>query len=268
MKDTVGSVFQCIHFVDKKEGLENDLKFSYVMNPISIAQLLVAKAIHQDFNFGSLSTKRNSITSDIISWVESNNKFGEGDHSKNTLVNGDTMFHVNKGIVVFKMDALDNGYIRNCRVYNTHNFGLKGKLGSNEYNSRISKSHPLATYNGYGGANTRAFSLASSHKVILENCEVGNLVSENGMAIGVDVHLASSNIQIDGLIIREITSNDSDIRISPLYDPTNNPIAIGVRQTSTVINLQTKNCHIDMKYSDNKVSKYIPRFDIVREDVM
>lgn len=267
MNDPIGAVFQCIHFVNRKEGLEEELKFSYVMNPIAIAQLLVAKAIHQNFNFGSLSTKRNSITPDIIEWAESNRKFGDGDHSKNTLVNGDSMFHVNKGVVVFKMDALDTGYLRNCRVYNTHNFGLKGKLGSDEYNARIGKSHPLATYNGYGGANTRAFSLASSHRVVLENCEVGNLISENGMAVGVDVHLASSDIQINGLIIREITSNDSDPRISDLYDPTNSAVAIGVRETNTVINLTTQNCHIDMKYNDNKLNKYIPRFDIVREDI-
>tara|TARA_B110000908_G_scaffold172283_1_gene238782 strand:+ start:2412 stop:4478 length:2067 start_codon:yes stop_codon:yes gene_type:complete len=268
MNDPVGSTFQCIHFASTNE---DHLKFSYVMNPIAISQLLITKAIQQSFDFGSLSIKRNTITSDIVEWAESNRIFGDGSHSKKTIVNGDSMHHVNKGIVVFKMDALDNGYFHNCRVYNTHNKGLKGKLANsdnNAYNARIGKSHTSATYNGYGGANTRGFSFASSSSIIVDNCEIGNLTANNGMAIGCDIHLASSNITLNGLIIRDIISRDLDPRKSTIYDPTPTAVAIGIRQTNTVINMMTKNCNIDMKQIGTTIEKYVPRFDIVKEDIV
>lgn len=270
MNDPIGAILQIIHFANRSPEKEALLKFSYVMNPIALAQLVVAKAINGGFNFGNLSTKRNTITNDIISWTESNNTFGTGTHSKKTTCNGDSMHHVNKGIVVFKMDALDRGYLYNCRVFNVENLGLKGKLadGNDAYNNSLGKSNASATYNGYGGANARAFSLASSRYVKLENCEVNTLTVQNGLAIGCDIHLDTSDIHILNMSIKDVISYDSTPVISYDADPTPRAAAIGIRRTNTTYNIHVDKCNINMERNLAALVKYVPRYDQVNEIVM
>ena len=115
MKDPVGSVFQTVN----REGqlsngayltINNDN--TYKGNVVSDAQLAVVKAIADGFNFGHLSTTRNSIDSSIVDWANGQTTW----NSLNIkyLGNGDSMFHVNKGVVIFKMDASENVYMENC----------------------------------------------------------------------------------------------------------------------------------------------------------
>ena len=49
--------------------------------------------------------KRNSISKRTLEWAESGKSLL--DINVNYLFNGDSMFHVNKGLITFKLDAVD-----------------------------------------------------------------------------------------------------------------------------------------------------------------
>ena len=58
--------------------------------------------------------------------------------------NGDSMFHVNKGVVVFKMDGSENICMEDCHCYNISNNGKIGSTLCNDnilYKNKIGKSH-------------------------------------------------------------------------------------------------------------------------------
>ena len=114
------------------------------------------------------------------------------------LCNGDSMFHVNKGVIGFKMDACENLIMRNCMVNHIENkgdLGLAG-IGHKEYDLGQSKSHVDATYTGYGGCATRAWSIASGRNISLLNCDTTCCISCYGHAYGIDLHLNTRNVLI------------------------------------------------------------------------
>jgi hypothetical protein len=88
------------------------------------------------------------------------------------------------------------------------------------------------------------------------------------MAIGCDIHLDSSNIDLEGFKVEDICAYDADSKLSLTEDPTNVPVAIGIRHTRGTHDINIKNCNIDMVFrGDNIINKNIPAFDIVRENI-
>lgn len=53
--------------------------------------------------------------------------------SLNYLCNGDAMFHVNKGIIGYKLDGVKNIYLYNIELENVINIGNKGSSLNGDY---------------------------------------------------------------------------------------------------------------------------------------
>ena len=221
-KDPVGSVFQTQNTYNE-ELLTITSEGIYKGNAVANAQLYVSKAIknNEKFFMGKPANetpcvKRNSISQRTLDWAENGEKIINT--NINYLFNGDSMFHVNKGLVTFKLDAIDGLYVNNCILTKLHNKTIvyphgKASLVSWDpdtnanlssvqkknyilYSNGLGKSHLSATYNGSAGHNIRGWSLSSSRNCLIKNCVTRNVKSELGKAIGYDVHQDSDNIYI------------------------------------------------------------------------
>ena len=209
--DAVGAAFQLFNRHPETNELitvssEDKSQAEYTGNAISNAQAIVAKAVLDGW-FGnggsgcraSLDTSRLSIMQETVNWIEA--APGSEDAKLSTLVsnmdhpafvcNGDTMFHVNKGVVGFKMDGTGRLRMRRCRAKRVTNFGRPGSTIC-EYDT-TEKSHPLALLTGYGGTDARGFTFAGSENVNVKECSVEQVISDWGSAVGFDYFGNSKN---------------------------------------------------------------------------
>ena len=258
MNDPVGAVFQTQNTYNGEllTIYENGL---YKGTSISDAQLLVAKAIHNGFEF-SLSTKRNSISERVIEWVDEIASMEEIDgpgiyesdmhpqlsvYNRFTFIgNGDCMHHVNKGLVCYKMDAGENIYMENCNINKCKNIGLMGSKLANDniaYKNILGTSHGKSTKFGYTGCNARGISVCSSKNVYISNSEIRNISSDYGKVVGVDVHEISENVFVDTCQTICLKAGVlSDIELLD-ENPTVRPIAIGYRDGDKAKNVVFNN---------------------------
>ena len=231
MNDPIGSVFQTVN----REGqlsngayltINNDN--TYKGNVVSDAQLAVVKAIADGFNFGHLSTTRNSIDTSIVDWANGQTTWSS--LNIKYLGNGDSMFHVNKGVVIFKMDASENVYMENCNCYLVKNTGLMGSNLANDnvvYKNKMGVSHPNATYYGYGGSNVRGYSFCTTKNTYVYQCSVRDIESSYGYVYGYDVHRNSVDATIEEAEVMKLVSG-SEAKIDDYNNnPTPLPISVG-----------------------------------------
>eukprot|EP00755_Sulcionema_specki_P035672 Sspe_Gene.2484::Locus_823_Transcript_2_2_Confidence_0.667_Length_2008::g.2484::m.2484 len=211
--DAVGAVFQVFNRHPKTwvpvTMTTDDAEWArYKGNVLANGQAVVAKAVLAGFFSTSsaprhscrntLDVSRLSITRETLDWVEGRTPALQGVLGKlpNTGVvcNTDTMFHVNKGVVGFKMDAGHHVTMRNVEASNLINFGAKGNSKLCAY-SATDKSHPAATLDGYNGADVRGFSFSGSEKVRVWRASVTNAEAAWGSVVGYDVHGGSTDIE-------------------------------------------------------------------------
>jgi hypothetical protein len=228
--DPIGAVFQTQNkdadgnWVTATDGI------TYVGNVVSNAQAMLAKAILEGANLTPLNVSRNSITTATLNWVGNSIPLTDVVNNLEFKCNGDAMFHVNKGVIGFKLDATDYIYMNNCRSVNVSNIGTIGSsLCAADYKNKVGKSHPSATYYGYCGANTRGWSFSSSSHVTLDSCGAVNISSSYGSAYGFDVHQHGNDIEFLNCEATEIHAGNADGNDLTNYqsNPTEFPVAYG-----------------------------------------
>ena len=193
----------------------------YTGNPVANAQAFVAKAqLNGDYASSSLDLSRQSISPSILSWVESNSGFESLDDIGATyLCNGDSMFHVDKGVIAFKMDAAQNLSLKNTSVSGLKNLGAEGSSLCGDY--RGGKSHPGATLNGYGGSTVRAYTFSGTQGALVVDASVRGLSSAGGTAIGFDILTDSSDIRLVSTSVVDVDAASAGTMApnSPTKDP-------------------------------------------------
>ncbi len=227
--DAVGAVFQ-VRNLHPDTGVPvtvtsaDDSTAEYTGNVVANAQALVAKAAaHGDFATSPLDISRLNIPPSVVDWVE-------GEAGSETLAaigvtylcNGDSMFHVNKGAIGFKMDGASGVVLANTSVHGLVNHGLAGSSTCGDYSN--SHSHPAATLYGYGGAAVRGYSFSGSEDVRVVNASAHGLNAYGGTAIGFDVMTNSSGITLSRALATSMTYG-----WVPPNSPTATPEAIGFK---------------------------------------
>ena len=174
--------------------VSDDATATYTGNVVANAQALVAKAeLAGDFASCFLDVSRQSITQEIIDWIENEDTLADllaGPTDE--ICNGDTMFHVQKGVIGFKLDGGNKVKLSKTSVSNLDNLGGIGSEVCGDY----VKSHPAATLDGYGGARVRGYSVSGSTKVTLKRPVVTGLAALNGSVYGIDVLTDSSKVTV------------------------------------------------------------------------
>jgi hypothetical protein len=231
--DPVGAVFQLRNrHPDTKAPITisslDDARAVYVGNVVANAQALVAKAfLNGEFDGSPLDLSRLNITRKVLDFVEA----APGKEVLASLVpseadylcNGDSMFHVNKGVIAFKMDA-----VKGVRLNETSATGI-ANLGDGGLNicGSYDKSHPKATLSGYGGAAARGYTFAGSTRVRVKNSRIADLRARTGSAIGYDILTDSRKVRIENASVQAV---DAGAEYAPDTDgPNGPPIAAAFR---------------------------------------
>ena len=242
-KGPVGAVLQT-HNTDPDGNFVtiNNSK-QYTGNIAADAQLLVAKAVHAGFNFGFLSVTRMTITKDTVKWAEGQLTWPQlMDSTKGIACNGDSMFHVGKGQIGFKMDSAETVVLQDCGVYDLKNIGEIGStlcsdntsIGASgdyrnfDYENGIGLSNGEASYNGYGGASVRAFSFSSSKDVVVCKCEAIGVSSVAGSAYGMDIHWTALCVKVCSFEAQNICASIDTSLGEYNKNPTALPVAYGI----------------------------------------
>jgi len=175
----------------------------YNGNILSNAQILLAKiGLEQNLVIGKMN-----ITEDLIDWAlstEDDNPLHIDtllDKGYKYKCNGDSMFHVNKGIVGIRLDGVAHVYVDDVKVRYVKNIGLQGNetlAGAYEY------SHDQQSRKGYRGANTFGSVVCYGHNVQFKNVFMNRIRSINGSAIGFCVMNQSNYVTFDKIKIINI----------------------------------------------------------------
>jgi hypothetical protein len=248
--DVVGAVFQTQ--LPNEAGIVTTLSpdGSYIGNIVSNAQAIVAKAIHNGISFGPLSVVRNRISLETLKLVS-------GEKTIHTLdipyrYNSDTMNHVNRGSIGIRVDGTVGFYAKNVNIINTTNRGKLGytnstlpipisKPDSVDYISKLGKSIPTASLNGYNGAHSRGVSLAGCVHCEMENVVIDGTSSLFGYSVGLDIMFGSNHVYLNKVTISGVLAGQGfigDDAVSTILlegNPTHPPTAIGIRTDSSVM---------------------------------
>ncbi len=226
--DPIGAIFM-VRNVHPDSGLPvttsslDESVATYRGNALANAQALVAKgALNGEFP-SFLNVSRLNITQNMIDWIENETTLNSLVSSPaDYLCNGDTMFHVNKGVIGFKMDGAKYVSVKNSSADNLVNLGAVGTGDCGNY----AISHPAATLNGYGGAKVRGFSVAASHDVSIMKSSATNLTASNGSVIGIDILTDSKEVTIKN---NDIDNIEAGLSFNANGGPNEAPDAVGVQ---------------------------------------
>lgn len=209
--DPVGAVFQ-IRNMHPDTGLPitisdaDDRGAMYVGNPVSDAQALVAKAAALgEFEGAHLDVTRSNLPPNVLRWIEGRPGAQTlADIGVEYVCNGDSMFHVNKGVIGFKMDGVEDVSLKRTSVDGLVNHGREGSTMCGDYLHGF--SHPQANLYGYGGSAARGYTFAGSADVVIEDSEARGIRAAQGPAIGFDVMTDSVNIPFIRPIVADIVA--------------------------------------------------------------
>ena len=242
--DPVGAVFMVKNLhpdtgVPISVSSLDDSTAVYTGNALANAQALVAKAaLNGEFIPSHLDISRVNITQEIIDWIENEDTLDAlvADPS-DYLCNGDTMFHVNKGVVGFKMDGAKNVVLKHTSVENLENLGDVGSALGGDYE----KSHPDATLAGYGGAKVRGYTFAGSKNVWVLDSHALDLNSSAGTVTGFDIFTDSKNVKIWNSSVHGIEAGLSFVENG---GPNEEPDAIGVHVGKDATNVSLRRIRV------------------------
>ena len=197
---------------------------TYQGNALANAQALVAKAAHNGEFPPFLNVSRLNITPQVVAWIESEGVLSDlVPTPSDYLCNGDTMFHVNKGVIGFKIDGAVGVRMRDVEAENLENLGRQGSSLCGDY----TKSNPHATLEGYGGATVRAYTFAGSSDVRLKNVSASNLWSLAGSVSGCEVLTDSDRVRIRDCDVHDVEAGLGFV--AGEGGPNEEPTATGVR---------------------------------------
>lgn len=158
------------------------------------------------------------------------------------LCNGDSMFHVNKGVMGLRIDGVNNFIIENCAVTNIDNIGNRGSSLAGNY----VKSHPNQDkIIGYGGSQTFGIVVNASNDINIKNLNIKNISSKENSAHGLTIQNESCNFYAENIYIDNINSSVDNLdEIENYVLPNNVPISKGIVISKNSNNVNIKNINI------------------------
>jgi len=156
--------------------------------------------------------------------------------------NGDSMFHVNKGVLGFKVDGVNRLFMHNCQVTNIENQGAQGSDLCGAYLA----SHPSqGSMVGYTGAKAFGILLTGVNDGTLINSHVSNVTSKYSSAFGFGLQNDCQNIDICNIKIDKIYSHvDHTFVPEDINLPNEVGVSRGFHVDNDCANIKAKN--IDM----------------------
>lgn len=192
--DPVGAVFQWTKAVALAPagalgtGAGGSAQVVPVGNPVANAQLLVARNAPWLAAHTSLDVSRNSISQTLVDWfaaeVQAPNSLPAA------LCNGDTMFHLAKGVFGVRVDAATHVTLQDVAVLDIQNRGAAGSPLCGDYTAAT--SHPAATEPGFLASRAFGINLAAARGASAYDVHVCSVHAAQGHSFGLRAHHGSS----------------------------------------------------------------------------
>jgi hypothetical protein len=167
----------------------------YKPNPISDAIFALAslKQVVPSLPVGTLH-----IDPSMVEWSQNKISFAQF-HQRGFVLatNKDSMAHTNKGVLGIRLDGTQNIHLRNTTITDVVNIGRKG--------SEMGKTR-------YIGCLTTGIHLAYVKDVHMDHISIHNIVSENGVATGIQVINASDRVNVEKCSIDKVRAGMYDKR--------------------------------------------------------
>lgn len=127
--------------------------------------------------------------------------------------NGDSMRHVTKGAIGLRADGVQRMCVRTLHVASVQNLGGRAQLeplpGETEvwYLSGADGGHELqGAQRGYMGSDARGLAFAGSTQVAVKGATVEHVSARYGFAYGAHVFNYALSVNLEGLILRNIST--------------------------------------------------------------
>jgi len=161
----------------------------YTPNVISEAQLFVAK--YKEF---SPNGNKSNISQGVLDWASGTISWKQlwSQEKLQYIRNGDSMFHVQKGLMGIRVDEADQVWITNCTMDHLENRGHLGTVAYGDYKT----SHPKQRQLGYQGGVVRGICISGSTNVHIHGNLIKTLKSHNSYIRGIDI-LNQSTVRLD-----------------------------------------------------------------------
>ena len=192
MSDPSGSVIQ-IENITGSDGKCNG-------NVLCDAQLFFSK-ISQKYG---VTLGKDSVSSDLIEWSESGTDIGSLiDQGYKYKCNGDSMFHVNKGVNVTRFDGVEYLAIKDVDIENCYN---RGFLGDTVHGGHYEHSHDDQIRRGYHGTDIHGMSFSCCKYVDACNIAIYKIHTDNGSVAAIRFTNQSRYVKLMHVRVNEITS--------------------------------------------------------------
>ena len=193
--DVAGAVLQIAN-ITNDDG-------TYKSNELADLQILLAEiSLSMGMQLG-----KNTIDQAVVDWSHNNTSIDTLLEKNYTYkCNGDSMFHVNKGAIGYRLDGIEGFIMSKSSISKLENLG---KLGNEVYCGPYKYSHDNQKEPGYGGCNVSGVSLSYCNKGELYKVLVDGLYSENGSCIGINNLNKTRDVCIDRVRIGNLLAGRS-----------------------------------------------------------
>ncbi len=161
--------------------------------------------------------------------------------------NGDTMHHVNKGVIGLFIQAVDGLQLKDVSVSNTMNIGQPGTTKVGPYvgardGGHADQGHQL----GYCGADTRGAYFGACFNAQLESVYVSRVTSAHGQACAFEVAGASKQVDVQNCRVEAVDAGQ-DHQSSPGTPsfPNHAPRAVGFRVGQHTSRVSLERCYVE-----------------------
>lgn len=268
LTDVSGSIFQFFGSIARREGT----RYYYEGTTLADMQIELAKIGLENPNIANHLGKLN-IPESIIYWKEHPESYFE--LTVGTLVgqngitdgfkiiaNGDSMFHVNKGVFGLRIDGLNRGVINNLDIFDIDNCGIEGSIKAGPY----LYSHPGQKWmQGYHGHNTYGLTMCGCNNIEIDNLCINKIGSVHGSSIGMMLCNESSNVEIKKMQVKNVSCSQKKYVHDMVNWPNPHPVARGLKIFNDVefisinglIVESIKNCPSSLENHNNEILSLI-----------
>jgi hypothetical protein len=200
---------------------------NYVANALADVQLAlidasldVADPVQRKMLFGTTNGDAN-----VVAWWKGTRSAKQlvEDHGFKYWRNGDTMFHVNKGVLGVRIDGARDVCLYEVDVNQVRNSGPRGIVAAlpgepddiaASYVGALDGGHPeQGRQYGYMGSDTRGLGISGSTSIHLQSVRIDGVHSSVGLARGIDIFNHAQGIHVGPLVsVNNVTTlvEDSD----------------------------------------------------------
>lgn len=231
MNDVRGAVFQMIRASDSGPIARN-LDGTYKGNVVADMQIMVAKAVRE----GALTDEPgaqigpNTIGSALIEWAED----GTTVFTPKYRCNGDSMHHVSKGMIMFRIEDSRGFEVTGNKVSDILNLSPPPFEDCTDYHGGASEENSGVTQNG----DIRGISIAASRgfadrlSIVADNTITGFTSAETETIIGIDVQGDTKDIAVDRNVVNLSSAGEN---------PADAYVALRVREQTSGVVVGTEN---------------------------